>query len=102
MGVMVYKENEKPLRIEPWEMEGYLSMGWSLDENPIEPAPENTAPVDLDEPDLGLKEPAQNDDESFKMAVLQYEEKFGEKPHHRMKLETILEKLNGNEPVQPE
>ena len=27
--------------------------------------------------------------------IAQYTEKFGKPPHHRMKMETILEKLNG-------
>jgi len=87
MGVMMYKVDEKPVCIDHTEMSGYESMGWSIHEN-IE-----VVRVSIEESEEKAK---------LAMAVLEYEQKFGEKPHHRMKLETILEKLNGNEPVQPE
>ena len=91
MGVMVYKEGEKPTRIEPAEMEGYFSMGWVLDES--------GKPVEAKE---SAKESTKEETTDLDQAMLEYEKKFGEKPHHRMKLDTILEKLNGNESVQPE
>jgi len=87
MGVMMYKADEKPVCIDHTEMSGYESMGWSIHEN-LGPA---FGPIEDSEEKAKLA-----------MAVLEYEQKFGDKPHHRMKLETILEKLNGNEPVQPE
>jgi hypothetical protein len=88
MGVMVYKEGEKPARIEPHEMEGYFSMGWVLDKSGKPAAEEVKA----------AKETATD----LEQARLAYEHMFGKKPHHKMKLETILEELNGNQPVQPE
>lgn len=95
MGVMMYKADEHPVRIEHTEMAGYESMGWSIHENlagvaeVFDQMPERTEPTETQD-DTALRE----------LAVAEYEAKFGEKPHHRMKLDTILEKLNGNEPVQ--
>lgn len=37
-----------------------------------------------------------SDDMGFDDASALYEQKFGEKPHHRMKLETIMAKVNDN------
>lgn len=84
MGVMVYKEGQSAQRIEPWEMEGYFSMGWVLDKSG-KPAPKAE---DQAKPDLDLEQ-----------ARLAYEHMFGKKPHHKMKLDTILEEMNGNQPV---
>ena len=53
-------------------------MGWSLEENPV-----------VSEPDL--------DAMALEQARLAYADKFGAPPHHRMKLDSIIEKLNGNE-----
>lgn len=86
MGVMMYKVDEAPICIDHREMTGYESMGWSIHEN-LEPAVE-AVEVKIDDAEL------------LAIAVAEYEAKFGEKPHHRMKLDTILEKVNGNEPVQ--
>jgi len=90
MAVMMYKTGEDPIAIDHREMIGYESMGWSIHENL-----ERLAELIEDVADKN------DDDELRAMAVAEYEVKFGEKPHHRMKLETILEKVNGNEPVQP-
>ena len=86
MAVMLYKEGEKPIRVEPNRLQAHLQMGYSLTEDFSKPEDkaEKEAAVDLEQ------------------ARLACEDKFGKKPHHKMKLETILEELNGNEPVQPE
>jgi len=87
MAVVLYKEGEKPIRVEPNRLQAHLQMGYSLSKNfakKEEDKAEKEAAVDLEQ------------------ARLAYEDKFGKKPHHKMKLETILEELNGNEPVQPE
>jgi len=88
MGVMMYKQDENPICIDHTKMADYESMGWSIHEN-------------LESAEKVVESDEKNDDaELLAIAIADYETKFGEKPHHRMKLETILEKLNANEPLQ--
>lgn len=75
MAVMVYKDGQSA-RIVHTSLQAHLDAGWGLDENHTSAKKEES--IDLEQ------------------ARLAYEEKFGEKPHHKMKLETIIEKLNGD------
>jgi hypothetical protein len=94
MAVMMYKLGEAPIRIDYTDMAGYESLGWSIHENAPPVETEKQAEL-IDEPETEDQDNA----ELLALAVAEYEAKFGEKPHHRMKLQTILDKVNGNEPV---
>jgi hypothetical protein len=76
MSVEVFKDGVSFL-VEPEHLKGYLDNGYFLEEDPCR---------------LNLN--AKIDE--MATASAEYEAKFGEKPHHKMKLETILEKLNGD------
>ena len=76
MSVEVFK-NGVSILVEPEDLQNHLDLGYSLTN--------------------GTEAELQKDDEKeFLEAVAAYEAKFGEKPHHKMKLATILEKINDN------
>jgi hypothetical protein len=95
MGVMMYKQDESPICIDHTDMAGYESLGWSINENVELPVETEKQAELIDEPETEDQDNA----ELLALAVAEYRKKFGEKPHHRMKLQTILDKVNGNEPV---
>lgn len=78
MAVTLYKPGAWQ-NVEPHLMQNELDAGWALDERVMtgEAVEDETS----DTPDL-------------EAARELYKEKFGEAPHHKMKLETIMEKLN--------
>lgn len=78
MAVEIWKDGVLH-RVEPHDLHNHLAQGYTLTNEP-EPEPEEEG-ADLE------------------AARQLYFEKFGEKPHHKMKTETIMEKLNGNEPL---
>ena len=92
---MMYKLGEAPIRIDHTDMAGYESLGWSIHENVELPVETEKQAELIDEQETADQDNA----ELLALAVAEYEAKFGEKPHHRMKLQTILDKVNGNEPV---
>jgi hypothetical protein len=76
MSVEVFKDGVSYL-VEPNDLQGYLNTGYFLELEPYK-IDEEARPNELAN------------------AADAYEEKFGQKPHHKMKLETIMEKLNGD------
>ena len=80
MSVEIFKDG-KSIIVEPSDLHDHLNQGYTL----------------TNEPDLEPEN--ENDGAGLEAARQLYFEKFGEKPHHKMKTETIMEKLNGNEPV---
>lgn len=58
------------------ELASDLKLGWTVDEEPL---PVVTEEEEIDQATIDL-----------------YQSKFGKKPHHRMKLETILAELNAH------
>lgn len=74
MAVEVFKDGVS-YYVEPHDLHNHLQAGYTLELVTNEPkAPQ----LDIDK------------------ARAAYLEKFGEEPHHKMKLETILEKINGD------
>lgn len=82
MAVEVWKDGVQ-YRVDPMALQRHLAAGYTLENEPVVASIEEPAEIDLD----------------LEQARLAYADKFGEKPHHKMKFETILEKLNGNESV---
>lgn len=82
MAVIVWKDGVSS-RVEAHALQRHLKAGYTLKNEPVVAAVEKPAEIDMD----------------LDQARLAYADKFGEKPHHKMKFETILEKLNGNESV---
>lgn len=82
MAVLVYKDGVQ-YRVEPHDLYNHLQAGYTLENVP---AKKETKTDDVPEMDL-------------EQARLAYADKFGEKPHHKMKFDTILEKLNGDQSV---
>lgn len=77
MAVIIYKDGIEH-RVEPHDLYDHLQAGYTL------------------EPDA---KPYAKQEMDLEQARVAYADKFGEKPHHKMKFETILEKLNGDESV---
>lgn len=88
MAVEVWKDGVLH-RVEPHDLHNHLAQGYTLTNEP-EPEPE---------PEGEGEGEGENDGADLEAARQLYFEKFGEKPHHKMKTETIMEKLNGNEPL---
>lgn len=82
MAVIVWKDGVSS-RVEAHALQRHLAAGYTLENKPVVAPVEKPAEVDVD----------------LEAARQLYTEKFGEKPHHKMKFETILEKLNGDESV---
>ena len=80
MAVLVYKDGVE-YRVEPHDLHNHLQAGYTLE-------PKNLAPEKAEVLEMDLEQ-----------ARLAYADKFGEKPHHKMKFDTILEKLNGDQSV---
>jgi hypothetical protein len=76
MSVEVFKDGVSYL-VEPQDLQSHLNAGYFLELEPYRINQETS-------------------EDELANAVAAYEEKFKEKPHHKMKLETILEKLNGD------
>lgn len=76
MSVEVFKDGVSYL-VEPHDLQGHLNAGYFLELEPYKVNEETKV-------------------DELASASAAYEKKFGEKPHHKMKLETILEKLNGD------
>lgn len=79
MAVMLYKPGESQ-KVEPQYLEGELANGWSLDEAVM----------------TGEDKALEYTDEDLEAARDLYKEKFGKAPHHRMKIESIMEEVNGD------
>lgn len=83
MAVEVWKDGVQ-YRVDPMALQRHLAAGYTLTNEPV------TKPVEVsvEVPEMDLEQ-----------ARLAYADKFGEKPHHKMKFDTILEKLNGDQSV---
>lgn len=93
MAVLIYKDGIEH-RVEPLDLHNHLAQGYTLTNDP-KPAELEVA-VESSSIEVQMES---NSDLDLEAARQLYFEKFGEKPHHKMKTETIMEKLNGNEPV---
>lgn len=93
MAVLIYK-NGVEYRVEPLDLHNHLAQGYTLTNDP------KTVELEVAvEPSSLEAQMTSNDVVELEAARQLYFEKFGEKPHHKMKTETIMEKLNGNEPL---
>lgn len=83
MAVILWKDGNQH-RVEALELHAYLKAGYTLTEE--------THAQSADAEEVGTEDGTEANIDWH----AQYEEKFGERPHHRMKLETIIEKVNGD------
>lgn len=81
MSVEVWKDGVLSF-VEPLDLHNYLAQGYTLTNE------QNHVPEELEN---------ENESADLEAARQLYFEKFGERPHHKMKVDTILEKLNGNQ-----
>lgn len=77
MAVVLYR-GEESVRVRPKSVNGFIAQGWSKEKG-----------GKVVEPNVERAE----DDSELEAARQLYQEKFGKAPHGRMKIETLMEKL---------